>query len=167
MGLDMYLNRWPRISGIDYARVLNLLHENRKVPSFVGAGPAPRKPYYGDFDLEATSGLVGSNAILNQGKYSSLFLDNLFFKPLPQVGYWRKDDELHDWFVANVQGGKDDCGYYEVTKEHLERLLWDIQVQIDKAPIIPDSLRRTKKILTSVLKKTDWETETIVYHASW
>ena len=39
------------------------------------------------------------------------------------VGYWRKANQIHNWFVENVQNGVDDCGCYEVTKEQLEELL--------------------------------------------
>lgn len=38
------------------------------------------------------------------------------------VGYWRKANAIHRWFVENVQDGNDDCGEYEVTKEKLEEL---------------------------------------------
>lgn len=41
---------------------------------------------------------------------------------LKEVVYWRKANAIHKWFVDNVQGGVDDCKYYEVTKEHLEEL---------------------------------------------
>ena len=37
---------------------------------------------------------------------------------------WRKANEIHSWFVDNVQDGEDDCRYHrEVTKEVLEKLL--------------------------------------------
>ena len=42
---------------------------------------------------------------------------------LKQVAYWRKANQIHNWFVKNVQDGTDDCGQYEVTKEQLEELL--------------------------------------------
>lgn len=37
--------------------------------------------------------------------------------------YWRKANMAHKWFVDNIQGGKDDCGEYEVPIEKLEELL--------------------------------------------
>ena len=37
-----------------------------------------------------------------------------------KVGYWRKANQIHKWFVDNIQAGKDDCGYYPVTSENLE-----------------------------------------------
>ena len=40
-----------------------------------------------------------------------------------EVGYWRKANAIHKWFVDNVQDGEDDCGYYEVNREQLEQLL--------------------------------------------
>lgn len=40
-----------------------------------------------------------------------------------EVGYWRKANAIHRWFVENVQNDVDDCGRYEVSKEQLETLL--------------------------------------------
>lgn len=38
------------------------------------------------------------------------------------VGYWRKANAVHAWFVKNVQGGVDDCGQYPVRRQKLEEL---------------------------------------------
>lgn len=40
-----------------------------------------------------------------------------------EVGYWRKANAIHKWFVENVQDGNDNCDYYEASKEQLEELL--------------------------------------------
>ena len=40
-----------------------------------------------------------------------------------EVGYWRKANQIHNWFVQNVQEGEDDCGEYHVHEEQLEELL--------------------------------------------
>src|SRR5512138_2774674 len=37
--------------------------------------------------------------------------------------YWRKANQIHKWFVHNVQEGKDDCGTYYVSEEQLQKLL--------------------------------------------
>lgn len=42
---------------------------------------------------------------------------------ISDIGYWRKANQIHNWFVTNVQDGEDDCGEYEVSKEQLEELL--------------------------------------------
>ena len=31
--------------------------------------------------------------------------------------YWRKSNQIHKWFVDNVQGGEDNCGDYYVSHE--------------------------------------------------
>lgn len=38
------------------------------------------------------------------------------------VAYWRKANQIHNWFVTNVQEGKDDCGHYSVDRSKLEEL---------------------------------------------
>lgn len=38
------------------------------------------------------------------------------------IGYWRKVNWIHKWFVDNAQGGNDDCGNYEVSSELLDEL---------------------------------------------
>lgn len=37
--------------------------------------------------------------------------------------YWRKANQIHHWFVQNVQGGEDDCKPYEVSGEQLLELV--------------------------------------------
>ena len=37
--------------------------------------------------------------------------------------YWRKANQIHKWFVDNVQGGNDNCGEYYVSQEQLRELL--------------------------------------------
>ena len=49
--------------------------------------------------------------------------DNLNYVSVSfEVGYWRKANQIHRWFVENVQGGNDDCGRYWVSREKLEKL---------------------------------------------
>ena len=40
-----------------------------------------------------------------------------------QAGYWRKANQIHQWFVDNVQEGVDNCSEYYVTPEKLKELL--------------------------------------------
>lgn len=49
--------------------------------------------------------------------------------------YWRKANQIHKWFVDNVQDGEDDCGEYEVSKEKLKEL-YDLCCEVlDKAEV--------------------------------
>lgn len=40
-----------------------------------------------------------------------------------EVGYWRKANQIHKWFVENIQEGVDDCRSYYVQASKLEGLL--------------------------------------------
>jgi hypothetical protein len=40
-----------------------------------------------------------------------------------EVGYWRKQNHIHQWFVDNVQGGKDECQVAYVDPAKLQELL--------------------------------------------
>lgn len=55
--------------------------------------------------------------IIQRGEY--VHWESIF----TEIGYWRKANAIHRWFVENVQNGADDCGYYEVSKEQIKELL--------------------------------------------
>lgn len=38
------------------------------------------------------------------------------------IGYWRKANAIHNWFVNNIQEGNDNCKEYYVPKEKLKKL---------------------------------------------
>jgi hypothetical protein len=42
-----------------------------------------------------------------------------YYSVFHQACYWRKFNALHNWFVANIQDGVDDCGSYEIQIENL------------------------------------------------
>ena len=39
-----------------------------------------------------------------------------------EIGSWRKANQIHNWFVQNVQNDNDDCGSYYVEVDKLEEL---------------------------------------------
>lgn len=39
-----------------------------------------------------------------------------------EIGYWRKANAIHRWFVDNCQDGEDNCKPYLVRREDLEKL---------------------------------------------
>lgn len=39
-----------------------------------------------------------------------------------EIGYWRKANQIHNWFVNNVQGGIDDCKSHYIDVDNLEEL---------------------------------------------
>ena len=40
-----------------------------------------------------------------------------------EAGYWRKANQIHKWFVDNVQDGVDECEEHIVSLEQMEQLL--------------------------------------------
>lgn len=40
-----------------------------------------------------------------------------------EAAYWRKANQIHLWFVNNVQDGNDDCGTYDVERDQLLELI--------------------------------------------
>jgi hypothetical protein len=56
------------------------------------------------------------------GGYTSIKPDRVSYIE-EEAGYWRKANQVHRWFVENVQNGEDDCGQYYVSNEQLEELL--------------------------------------------
>lgn len=105
------------------------------------------------------------------------------------VGYWRKANQVHNWFVQNVQSGVDDCECYIVPKEQLEELhttvikILALGVNVAQE-VLPTTdgfyfggrdydeyyfadIKETKRILEEVLEETDFEKEYIYYSSSW
>jgi hypothetical protein len=60
------------------------------------------------------------------------------------VGYWRKANHIHDWFVQNAQGGEDNCKPHYVSIEQLEELL-EYCKEVVKNPEVAESILPTKK----------------------
>lgn len=56
---------------------------------------------------------------------------------IESVGYWRKANHIHNWFVKNVQNGVDDCKPYNVTEAKLRDLLCACRTVLNKAKLEP------------------------------
>lgn len=103
------------------------------------------------------------------------------------VGYWRKANHIHRWFVDNVQSGEDDCGDYYVPRQKLQELRDVCQQVLDDHDLAPsllptqsgfffgsteydeyyfadvkDTIEIIDKALT--LPEADWDMQ---YHSSW
>lgn len=113
---------------------------------------------------------------------------------LYKVGYWRKANAIHRWFVENCADGEDDCRPVECSIEQLESLLANCKL-VKKLPemaerVLPTQegfffggteygedyfhdIDNTIEIIKAVIKfmkdvtareENDW---TVVYQASW
>lgn len=66
---------------------------------------------------------VTGNVNIKIGEYSVPIDFNKITYIDEGVGYWRKANAIHNWFVNHVQDGEDDCKEYDVDFETLEELL--------------------------------------------
>ena len=57
-----------------------------------------------------------------------------------RVGYWRKANHIHKWFVDNVQDGEDNCASYYVGREALDELRRRCQQVLDFRHLAVDNL---------------------------
>jgi len=60
---------------------------------------------------------------------------------IESIGYWRKANHIHNWFVENVQDGEDDCKDYYVSDSALKKLLEDckqaLKNKAEAATVLP------------------------------
>jgi len=189
MGLDQYLKRGKRIKGFtakDYERADNAVSD---IP--IGEFTTVRKAIKGR-SKEAFDEL--NDAVHIEGKYSN------WYSIFEEVGYWRKANAIHNFFVQECQDGIDECQVSMVSKEALEDLLDRCKraMKLKKVylndGIIKDGegietflptrsgfffggtefdewyfqdIAETKKLITKVLKDTDFDTQVILYRSSW
>lgn len=66
--------------------------------------------------------VTGKISLKKEGKPIKVDLSKVTYIEC-QAGYWRKANQIHKWFVDNVQKGTDDCGDYYVSIEQLTKLL--------------------------------------------
>ena len=114
-----------------------------------------------------------------------------------RAGYWRKANQIHKWFVENVQDGDDNCGEYYVSEAHLKDLLNTINAVLASSTpdetameLLPptsgfffgsteldkwywDDLRESKKIIDAALRDLEEESKipsvyiSFYYTSSW
>ena len=70
------------------------------------------------------------------------------------VGYWRKANHIHDWFVNNVQNGEDNCERYEVELEQLKQLR---ELCIKANEIVTNSPIKSKETFQYLFSKETYE----------
>jgi len=104
------------------------------------------------------------------------------------IGYWRKANQIHNWFVTECAGGEDDCRPVYVPSIKLTELLAMVNAVLednaDPASTLPTAsgfffgsteydeyykhdLKRTKSILEKALALDENGDVSFYYQASW
>ena len=192
MGLDMYLKRailhGYSIKQAEAANAyLTMMQNNEENPEDQCNSISK---WAGVDDSLLDMGAVEALRPELQATYFDLDVNKLFpqYDIFVQVGYWRKANAIHHWFVQNVQNGVDDCQSYAVSREQLEALrglcesVISGNVKPKKALPVYDGfyfgtqkyddsyfqdLRDTIAIVDKVVAETDWDIQTVCYEASW
>lgn len=209
MGLDMYLFKAKKLDGYTYEQLSEMKEEIDFVESYADAlelskdfdNKYDERRYWdhlGETPEEKKKRIhkslmqfineAGPRYLELKDKYDDQFKERMKDFTHEKVGYWRKANQIHAWFVDNVQNGTDDCGYYPVTKDQLLKLKRSCELvsnNIEHAEtLLPtrsgfffgstdyddwykQNLEETKQIIDKVLNETDFDNEVIVYSSSW
>jgi len=89
-----------------------------------------RKTYVKNWDHMGAEELHQISVKLNKQKHPYIDKKKICYIE-EEVGYWRKANCIHKWFVDNCQDGVDDCKEYSVSIEEIRELL-DICKQINE-----------------------------------
>lgn len=102
MGLDMYLSARKYINKIDWSAM-----DKQKEIDYAAA----TFPQWNEIVENA-----GLSDVANKNDIYGVSVS-------VNCAYWRKSNQIHNWFVNNVQNGEDDCGEYYVSQDKLKELL--------------------------------------------
>ena len=164
MGLDMYLEARKNIQKIDWSKV--------KEAGDMYNGVATTPEYISLVESAGLSHVVNSDV---HGVTVSV-----------HVAYWRKANQIHSWFVENVQNGEDDCKEYFVSNEQLQNLLEickDSYARKDPGVLTPksgfffgstdidewywESIKNTIEQLERIVALPEFDDLSFYYQSSW
>lgn len=80
-----------------------------------------------------------------------------------EVGYWRKFNALHNWFVQNCQNGEDDCREYYVDPSKLKELLVNLKKIKANMKLAPELLPTTDGFFFGSTDYDDWYEKDLDY----
>ena len=170
MGLDMYLYRAPRYKGCtmdDVAAVEYVLDYRRYVKS-----DRYKEKKYGfsewcGIEVPPAKDVIDFYAPYEIVSYSDWDTkhENPWYSIREEIGYWRKANHIHGWFVNHVQDWEDDCEFHrEVTEEDLKDLMADCEKVLSSTRLVPGKVyagetyengRWTKKWIDGMVLEND------------
>jgi hypothetical protein len=165
MGLDMYLSARKHVNKIDWNkldRAGEIDYDSATYPAYNEIVQAA-----GLQDVQQGNEIYGVDVSVN-------------------CAYWRKANQIHKWFVQNVQDGEDNCGEYYVSHEQLKELLTTCRQALfkkDPSELPPQAgfffgsydideyywsdIKNTIKQLDRLVKLSNFENLSFYYQSSW
>jgi hypothetical protein len=133
-----------------------------------------------DYDFNK---ITGNIELFRDGEKINIDLNKVSYIE-ESVGYWRKANAIHKWFVDNVQDGKDECQEVYVDQDQLKELLNLVNQVLENHKLVKkllptqsgfffgdteygqyyfDDLKYTKELLESIVDSD----ESFYYSSSW
>lgn len=165
MGLDMYLHAKKYVQKVKWDTLQNNADLTYNSPEAIN-------PQFKD--------------IVDSADMSDIAIDIYGVNVEVTAAYWRKANQIHKWFVDNVQNGEDNCEPYYVSKTKLLELLTTArQCLFNKDPnLLPpqsgfffgntdidewywEDIKNTIKQLKRVSELPDFDELSFYYQSSW
>ena len=165
MGLDMYLSAKKHLSKINY----KVLQENNELDY---NSPEAVYPEFND--------------LMQLTQLTDVATDMYGASVEVTCAYWRKANQIHSWFVREVQGGEDNCGEYYVSSDKLIELLAICKHSLenkDPALLLPqggfffgstdidewywNDIKSTISQLERILALPEFDNLSFYYNSSW
>lgn len=131
MGLDMYLSAHKKVSEKERSLVAGYSAKSAYVSGY-SFQPEEQQAEYRR--LVSAFGVDEVVAPDSPGAYASS--REVSFT----VAYWRKANQVHTWFVENVQGGVDECQEAPVSREQLTKLKSICERVLESSPLVAGSV---------------------------
>jgi len=185
MGLDMYLKLVPKVETIEE---LNEMETRLSKAHYAGTLEAELKALQEEKGFKKPISYEISEWVGDEKDYLKQSEDYHSPKIVlsKEVGYWRKFNALHAWFVETFQDGVDECQSSIVDPNQLQDLYTDL-LKINKKnakDILPTAggfffggteydeyywqdIEGFVKFLLIFFEQYDFEEHTLVYRASW
>jgi len=80
-----------------------------------------------------------------------------------EFGYWRKANAIHDWFVQNVQDGKDECQEAYVSRESIQKLLDIVNKILADTSLAPTLLPTADGFFFGSTEYNEWYWKDVEY----
>ena len=77
-----------------------------------------------------------------------------------EVAYWRKANQIHQWFVDNIQDGVDNCSEYPISIEQIKELVETCEKVLES---LKDSPKETKEVVVGHNKDGEIKSTISVY----
>ena len=182
MGLDMYLYRTKKVKGLSISDYQKIDTAVSYVDTKKNNTPNIEELLVGRFKKAY---LELNDCIEKRGNYIN------WYSILEDVGYWRKANAIHNYFVQRCQNGVDECQMSLVKKSDLLELLKRCKKVLKNKgdedlvnELLPPKsgfffgstdindgfyrdIQDTIEIIEKVLKETNFKTQIIFYQSSW